>query len=127
MTRKLIRPRRLVINPDTVYMWTVRHKHSGEDGRWPDCRTILSLRREGTVPRLDLAFRAGHGRIVADGYAESGTVGDSEQNWLNLYEPGVVRRFAAEATERGLLPAPQGTAETDGWPLFDAITGARVG
>ncbi|GAA2227367.1 hypothetical protein GCM10010232_11270 [Streptomyces amakusaensis] len=127
MTRKPLRPRRLITDPDTVHMWTVRHKHEGEQGRWRDCRTVLSLRREGTTPRLNIVFRPGDGWIIADGYDESGSVGDSERNWLNLHEPGVIRRFVDQVTARGLMPSRPGTVEIDGWPLFVAITGSRVG
>lgn len=127
MARKLIRTRRLVVDENTVYMWSVRHKHARTDGRCPDCRTTLSLRREGTTARLELAFRAGPGRVVADGYWESGSVGDTEQNWLNLYEPGSARRLLDEATVRGLLPTAAGTTEVDGWPLFDAVVANEKG
>ncbi|MFF3454129.1 hypothetical protein ACFYXH_07310 [Streptomyces sp. NPDC002730] len=127
MTRKLIRTRRLVVDENTVYMWSVRHKHARADGRSPDCRTTLSLRREGTTARLELAFRASPGRIIAEGYWESGSVGDSERNWLNLYEPGSARRLLDEATARGLLPTAAGTTEVDGWPLFDAVVAGGTG
>ncbi|MFF0444916.1 hypothetical protein ACFYT4_00595 [Streptomyces sp. NPDC004609] len=126
MSRKLIRPRRLVIDADTVCVWTVRRHHGTGDRRHTaDCRTVLSLWREGTKSRLGIVFSQAEGRIIADGYLDAGTVGDSSAHrWLNLYEPGVVRRFADEAAARGLLPAAgsaPGSREVDGWPLFDAV------
>ncbi|MER5770098.1 hypothetical protein [Streptomyces sp. NPDC001985] len=113
MSRKLIRPRRLVLDADTVYMWTVRHRHSAEGGRPYNCRTVLCLRREGTTPRLEIAFR------------ETGEPSGPGQR-LNLHEPGIVRRFVDEALARGLLPAPPGTTEVDGGPLFDAVIAASA-
>ncbi|MFI1400171.1 hypothetical protein [Streptomyces sp. NPDC020681] len=124
MTRKLIRPRRLVVDEDTVYVWTVRHRHTSDRGAVSDCRTLLAVRREGTTARLEFTFRQVKGRYIAETYFSSGDVGDTAQNWLNLYEPGVVRRLVDEATTRGLLPAAYGTTEVDGWPLFDAVVAA---
>ncbi|MFK4222643.1 hypothetical protein [Streptomyces sp. NPDC019890] len=122
MTRKPNRPRRLVVDADTVYLWKVGHQHTPVAGRFRDCRTTLSLRHEGTTPRLVIAFREAAGRFIADGYYwPPGSVGDTAQNELNLYEPGAARRLIDVATARGLLPAPPGTTEVDGWPLFDAV------
>ncbi|MFI6283172.1 hypothetical protein ACIBCM_00200 [Streptomyces sp. NPDC051018] len=125
MGRKLIRPRRLVVDSDTVCVWTVRHRHgtSGPDGS-RTCHTVLSLWREGTKSRLGIVFSQAEGRVIADGYVDHGALGDSAHHWLNLHEPGVVRRFADEAAARGLLPAAgsaPGNREVDGWPLFDAV------
>ncbi|NUL04336.1 hypothetical protein HRW07_14085 [Streptomyces lunaelactis] len=121
MARKLIRARRLVVDEDTVYMWSVRHKHTPGAAGARDCRTTLSLRREGTTARLEIVFRQLPGRIISGGYWHSGAVGDTGQNSLNLHEPGAARRLLDEARERGLLPAAAGTTEVDGWPLFDAV------
>ncbi|MGN9791222.1 hypothetical protein ACTMTU_08970 [Streptomyces sp. OZ13] len=121
MARKLRRARRLVVDADNVYMWSVRHRHTRDDSGTRGCRTTLWLRREGTQQRLAVVFREGPGRVVSGGYFEAGAV-VSGGTWLNLYEPGVARRFLDAATARGLLPDTPRTVETDGWPLFDAVS-----
>jgi hypothetical protein len=123
MTKKLDRVRRLGIDAEAAYLWSVRHRHTRTADTVTDCRLVLSLQREGTRQRLEITFRAAPGRIVSTGYWESGTV-VSHDSWLNLYEPGVVRRLLDTAAARGTMPARAGTAEVDGWPLFDAVTAA---
>jgi hypothetical protein len=122
MARKLRRARRLVVDSDNVYMWSVRHRHTRDGSGTRECRTTLSLWCEGTQRRLAVVFREGPGRAVSGGYFEAGAV-VAGGAWLNLHEPGVARRFLDEATARGLLPETQRTVETDGWPLFDAVAG----
>lgn len=99
---------------ETVWLWTVRHRH-------PECREVLSLHREGAGATLRIVFRAGPGRLVADGLWYSGSVGDGRGRLFNLHEPGVVRLFLDEAAARGVLPEVRGEREIDGWPLFDAL------
>ncbi|MGW2559964.1 hypothetical protein ACWCXB_12085 [Streptomyces sp. NPDC001514] len=112
-------PRRLTVGPE-VWLWSVGHLH-------PECREILTVRRaDAPHAQLRLVFRGGSGRFVADAYWRSGLLGDSHDNTLNLHEPGVVRRFLDEAGARGLLPTAHGVAETDGWPLFDALVGRAL-
>lgn len=123
MTKRLDRVRRLGIDAETTWIWNVRQRHTRAADTVTDCRLVLSLRREGTQRRLEITFRPAPGRIVSDGYWESGTV-VSHGIWLNLYEPGVVRRLLDAATASGTLPARAGTVEADGWPLFDAVTAA---
>lgn len=102
----------------TVWLWNVRHRH-------PDCRTVLTLRRAETRhAQLRLVFRDGPGRIVAGYPMGLGEVAAVEGGWLNLNEPGVVRRFLEEALTRDLVPTTHGQWEEDGWPLFDTLTEA---
>ncbi|MGW9449507.1 hypothetical protein [Streptomyces sp. NPDC055632] len=107
--------RRLTVDDGTVWLWNVRHRH-------PDCRTVLALRRaERPHALLRLVFREAPGRAVA-GF----TMGRHEVlaggGWLNLDEPGVVRRFLDAAVARDLVPTANGAREEDGWPLFDELT-----
>ncbi|WP_406305109.1 hypothetical protein OHA61_26345 [Streptomyces sp. NBC_00885] len=115
--------RRLVVG-DTIHLWSVRHRHQDSTGE--HCAEVLSLGREGTQTRLRLVFRAGPGRLTPDAYLPSGTVADDRDHWLNLHEPGVVRRFVDEAEARGVLPADGRTTELDGWPLFDAVVSRNL-
>ncbi|MET9379203.1 hypothetical protein ABZX98_34550 [Streptomyces sp. NPDC002992] len=111
--------RKLVVD-DTVWLWGRRHRH-------PECREILSLRRTDTPhAQLRLVFRSGEGRAVAGFPLGEGEIIGGGGHWLNLNEPGVVRRFLDEAVARGLLPVANGVTEEDGWPLFDAIVADRA-
>ncbi|MFI6418003.1 hypothetical protein ACIBG6_11455 [Streptomyces sp. NPDC050842] len=108
--------RRLTVD-GTVWLWNVRHRH-------PDCRTVLTLRRaEHRHALLRLVFRNAPGRAVAGFPMGTGEVA-AGGGWLNLNEPGVVRRFLEEALTRGLVPTTNGETEEDGWPLFDTLTEA---
>ncbi|MFF5424598.1 MULTISPECIES: hypothetical protein [unclassified Streptomyces] len=114
------RVRRLTVDGQ-VWLWNVGHTH-------PDCRTYLTLRRvEARHSALRLVFRDGPGRIVAGFPMGAGEVAAVDGGHLNLHEPGVVRRFLDLAAARGLLPVAHGAREVDGWPLFDALTGAGRG
>ncbi|MEU9864074.1 hypothetical protein AB0D99_24685 [Streptomyces sp. NPDC047971] len=107
-------PRRLVVD-DTVWVWTVGHRH-------PPCRELLTLRRADTPhDHLRLVFQEGPGRVTQGGTMGRGQIADTGDGYLNLNKPGVVRRFVEEATARGLLPTVPGGREIDGWPLFDAL------
>ncbi|MER6612422.1 hypothetical protein [Streptomyces xantholiticus] len=55
MARNLERMRRLVIDAETACIWSVRHRHT-RGAESPDCRTTLSLRREGTQQRPAITF-----------------------------------------------------------------------
>ncbi|MFJ8104672.1 hypothetical protein [Streptomyces sp. NPDC096132] len=108
------RLRRLVVDPTTTYLWTVRHRHG--DGQ--PCRDVLTLSRDGVHTRI--VFREGEGRYVGGGaYTHSGGVGDRHHH-LNLHRPGTVRALVDEATRRGLLDS---AGELDGWELFAAVVG----
>ncbi|MDF3144773.1 MULTISPECIES: hypothetical protein [unclassified Streptomyces] len=106
------RLRRLVVDERTTYLWSVRHKHGDGDVR----RDVLNLTLDGVRTRI--VFREGEGRGISDGYSYVGCVATGPGKLLNLREPGVVRGLVDEATARGLLP---GSAELDGWELFDAV------
>ncbi|WP_335974532.1 MULTISPECIES: hypothetical protein [Streptomycetaceae] len=124
MARSSSRPRRLTVG-DTTFLWSVRHRHDGEPGRWTDCREVLCVRRLDTRGGLRIVFRGGPGRLVPDGYAPSGAVGTADGPWLNLHEPGTVRAFLDEATARGWDPAAPAPQQVDGWPLFSAAAARR--
>lgn len=116
------RVRRLVVD-GTVYGWCFGHRHVR--GR-PGCGSTVTLWRAGSPARLRLVFRSGPGRAVADGYFDEGAaVRLSDREYLNLHEPGSVRALLDEALARDVFPAA-GTAEVDGWPLFDAVTPPQV-
>ncbi|MFF5634802.1 hypothetical protein [Streptomyces sp. NPDC012825] len=108
--------RRLTVDDGTVWLWNVRHRH-------PDCRTVLTLRRaERPHALLRLVFREAPGRAVAGFTTGRHEVLAAGGGWLNLDEPGVVRRFLDTAVARGLVPTANGTREEDGRPLLDALT-----
>ncbi|MGC9377726.1 hypothetical protein [Streptomyces sp. MH13] len=111
------RRRRLVVDEEAAYVWSVRHRHR----RTEPCQEVLSLSRDGTRTRL--LFRGGEGRFVPDGFLPSGCVAMGDAS-LNLHEPGVVRGFVDEAARRGLLGR---SADLDGWELFPAVAAARTG
>ncbi|GGT47700.1 hypothetical protein [Streptomyces purpureus] len=117
-------PRRLVVG-ETVWLWSVGHMHTVPDApgrpRYPDCREVLTVRRaDARHAQLRIVFRGGAGRLVPDGTGPSGVIRDATGEVLNLHEPGVVRRLVDAATDRGVLPAAHGVAETDGWALLGA-------
>ncbi|MDI5908771.1 MULTISPECIES: hypothetical protein [Streptomyces] len=104
--------RRLVVDDRTTYLWSVRHKHRDGEAR----RDVLNLSLDGALTRI--VFRQGERGGVSDGRSYVGCVATGPGKLLNLREPGVVRHFVDELRARGLLP---GTAELDGWDLFDAV------
>lgn len=117
------RIRRLVVN-EAVWCWTVRQRVRPDHA---DCRLTLSLFPEvpaqGVRRRLTLVFAPGPGRIVSNSYFEAGTVVRlPDRTWLNLYEPGTVRRLldaAAPVLERR---SSVQNLEVDGWPYFAKVT-----
>lgn len=62
--------------------------------------------------------------MVSNTYFEAGTVVRlPDRTYLNLFEPGTVRRLLdAAASELDLLALEQVT-EVDGWPYFDRVAG----
>ncbi|GGW27974.1 hypothetical protein GCM10010381_10440 [Streptomyces xantholiticus] len=90
---------------ETAYIRSVRHRHP-RGAKAPECRTTLSLRREGTQEGPAITFRESPGRLLSEGYWESGAVA-SHGAWLNLREPGMARR-SLDAAAGGLLPARAG-------------------
>ncbi|MGW0842505.1 hypothetical protein ACWD26_20535 [Streptomyces sp. NPDC002787] len=129
---KNTRLRRLVVG-DTTWHWTVRqlpHSRLRSSGRDPHrvaydhCRLKLSLYPDGPRGRrLVLLFSPSENRVVSNCYFDSGAlVRRSDHTYLNLHEPGTVRRLLdAAAPDLALHPSSQ-TVELDGWPYFDAIT-----
>ncbi|MGV9554655.1 hypothetical protein [Streptomyces sp. NPDC003522] len=115
------RPRKLIVDDTTAYLWTVRHRH--RDGR--GCRDVLTLIRDGARTRI--VFREGEGRYVGGGaYTHAGGVGDRAHH-LDLHMPGTVRALVDEAVRRRLLPHEGGRErEVDGWILFDALSRATT-
>ncbi|MDT0573758.1 hypothetical protein RM704_41025 [Streptomyces sp. DSM 3412] len=119
--KKNTRLRRLVVG-DTTWHWTVRQlPHRVTRG---DCHLKLSLYPGGARGRrLVLLFRPSQDRVVSNCYFDSGAlVRLSDHAYLNLHEPGTVRRLLdAAAPDLDLHPRAH-TVERDGWPYFDAIT-----
>ncbi|MEU6037181.1 hypothetical protein ABZ801_17420 [Actinomadura sp. NPDC047616] len=117
------RYRRLLVGAD-VYYWGAGHAHvRGQDdtGRPQtiDCREVLTVRREGSSGLLNIVFRAGPGRLVADGLLhDGGVVRRDDDAYLNLHRPGVVRALLDEASHRG-HGFDAGPVEIDGWELLD--------
>ena len=116
------RVRRLVVN-GAVWCWTVRQLARGD---YADCQLTLSLFPEvpaqGPRRRLTLVFAPGPDRIVSNSPFEAGTVVRlPDRTWLNLYEPGTVRRLidvAAPALD--IWPSVQ-NLEVDGWHYFAEV------
>jgi hypothetical protein len=124
MTRSSRTPRRLVVGDDT-FLWSVRHEHHDEEGRYEDCREVLTVRRPGALGRLLVVFEGGPDHLVPDGRIPSGAVGAAHGPWLNLHEPGTVRALLDEARARGCRIAGDGTEQVDGWSLFDTVAVGR--
>lgn len=137
------RYRRLVAGAD-AYRWIVRHKHTravDANGRpeLRDCRETLLLRREGAAGRVEVVFRRGPGRLVAEALQPRGTVAQvaatdverSPTRWspqvdrasVNLNRPRVVRAIVDELAARGTDFGV--SAEVDGWSLLDAVSASR--
>ncbi|MFF5404155.1 hypothetical protein ACFY8K_15425 [Streptomyces misionensis] len=113
------RVRRLAVR-GTVYGWCFGHRHDRVRG-YTACSSTLTLWRTGNRACLRLLFRPASDRAIADGYFDEGAVVRlPDREYLNLHEPGSVRALLDEALARGLFPTT-GTAEVDGWPLFDAV------
>ncbi|MFG1911729.1 hypothetical protein [Kribbella sp. NPDC048928] len=67
-------------------------------------------------------FRPGADRVVSNTYFEAGTVARlPDRNYLNLFEPGTVRRLLDAAASELDLSALEQQTELDGWPYFDAV------
>jgi hypothetical protein len=120
------RVRHLVVD-ERVWGWTVRQRVKPN---YADCRLTLSLfpevRAHGVGRRLDLVFAPSPDRIVSNSYFEAGTVVRlPDDAWLNLYEPGTVRRLLdAAAPALDTRPSVQ-NLEVDGWPYFAEVVDQR--
>ena len=110
------RVRRLVVG-DVTWRWTVRQRDK------PNCGLTLSLFPEGRRHRLVLVFRPGPDRVVSNTYFDAGAlVRLPDRSYLNLFEPGTVRRLLDAATSA--LDVPTQPTEVDGWPYFDTVVDA---
>ncbi|MFF0343549.1 hypothetical protein [Kribbella sp. NPDC004875] len=110
------RVRRLVVG-EVTWRWTVRQRvRPGQE----NCGLTLSLFREGTRDRLVLVFRPGPDRVVSNTYFDAGAlIRLPDRGYLNLFEPGTVRRLLDAATST--LDLSEQVTEVDGWPYFDTI------
>ena len=118
--KKNTRLRRLVAG-DTTWHWTVRQRSRVAHDH---CHLKLSLYPQGPRRRrLVLLFGPSEDRVVSNCYFDSGAlVRLPDHTYLNLHEPGTVRRLLdAAAPNLDLHPSAQ-EVEVDGWPYFDAIT-----
>ncbi|WP_405879506.1 hypothetical protein OG762_13160 [Streptomyces sp. NBC_01136] len=117
------RLRRLVAG-DTTWYWALRQQVKPD---YALCRLTLSLCPEGTRRRLALVFRPSRLRIVSNSYVDSGAlVRLPDRSYLNLYEPGTVRRLLDAAEPVLALRASEQEIEVDGWPHFDAVTDSNT-
>src|SRR5262245_38376216 len=121
MARSSVTPSPLAVG-DESFLWTVRHKHRVEAGRFEDCREVLTIRRPGAIGRLLIVFARGPGCLIPDGRIPSGSVGTQDGVWLNLHEPGTVRALLDEARARGRgIQDGAAVEQVDGWALFAAV------
>lgn len=114
------RLRRLVVG-DTTWHWTIRQRSRVA---YDHCHLKLSLYPDGPRGRrLVLLFSPAENRVVSNCYFDSGAlVRRSDHTYLNLHEPGTVRRLLDAAAPALTLHPTAQTVELDGWPYFDAIT-----
>ncbi|MEV0181819.1 hypothetical protein AB0I54_21365 [Streptomyces sp. NPDC050625] len=120
------RVRRLVTD-EATWLWTVRQRVRPA---YADCRVTLSLFTEGALRgpgrRLSLVFAPTPTGVISNGYFESGTVVRlPDQSWLNLYEPGTVRRLLDAAAPALELRPAETNLEVDGWLYFDEAVDRR--
>lgn len=121
------RVRRLVVNGTTWY-WTVRQRVRPA---YDDCRVTLSFFTDGTNGamrgarrRLSLVFAPSPTGVISNCYFESGSVIRlPDRSWLNLYEPGTVRRLLGSAAPVLTSRPSQQDVEVDGWPHFAEVVG----
>lgn len=118
--KKNTRLRRLVVG-DTTWHWTVRQR---SNVAYDHCHLKLSLYPDGPRGRrLALLFSPSEGRVVSNCYFDSGAlVRLPDHTYLNLHEPGTVRRLLDAAAPTLDLHPSTHTLELDGWAYFDTIT-----
>ncbi|MGO4614932.1 hypothetical protein AB4305_01180 [Nocardia sp. 2YAB30] len=117
MTNDRRRLRRLVVGEATWY-WMIRQQVRPA---YQECSITLSFFPEDTRRRLVLAFRPAPDRIISNSYFESGAlIRLPDRTYLNLYEPGAVRRLL-DAAAPDLARCAGKTVEVDGWPYFDVV------
>ena len=128
MARSGKKPRRLVVG-DEVFLVSLRHEHREEAGRYPrylDCTEVLTIRRHGARAQLRIVFQQGPGRLVPDGGPGPGTIVATEDDHLNLAEPGTMRALLDEARKRGWHPDDPRPEQLDGWSLFATVATRRT-
>ncbi|MGW4497634.1 hypothetical protein ACWENR_03295 [Micromonospora sp. NPDC004336] len=111
---------RVLVVGGATYRWSVTHRHHvdrGDDG-WLRCAERLAVSRDGAPGRLGILFMGGPRGAVAGAYLHNGGVA-TDDGYLNLHRPGVVRALLDEALARGWRPTDPGHPEWDGWDLFD--------
>ncbi|TQJ17462.1 hypothetical protein FB475_1581 [Kribbella jejuensis] len=109
------RLRRLVVG-DVTWRWTVRQRVGRTYG------LTLALFPEGTQRRLVFVFRPGPDRVVSNTYFDAGALMRlPDRSYLNLFEPGTVRRLLDAATSTLDPFGSEPVTEVDGWPYFDAV------
>ncbi|MFI8091365.1 hypothetical protein ACIF9R_24095 [Streptomyces sp. NPDC086080] len=116
------RVRRLMVD-GSVWHWTVRQRVRPD---YADCRVTLALFPEtsarGGRRRLSLVFTPGPHGVISNAYVEAGTVIRlPDRAWLNLYEPGTVRRLLDVAAPALEIPSSPRNPEVDGWACFAAV------
>lgn len=113
--------RRLVVGEET-YLWSLGHEHHAEQGRYRDCREILTLRRWGARGRLLIVFEQKAGNLVSDGYLlSSGAAVSAGELRPNLHEPGTVRALLDAAIAGGWAADDPAALHLDGWVLADSV------
>ncbi|WP_042439907.1 hypothetical protein [Streptacidiphilus albus] len=118
MARNGRRSRRLVVGTEELW-WFLGHRHRESEGPPVDCCELLTVRRRADHGgRLVVAFPAGPGRLVPDGFLPGGTVGLLGGEPVNLHRPGVVRALVDAALARGWDPGSRAVLELDGWGLL---------
>ncbi|WP_215456018.1 hypothetical protein [Streptomyces sp. ATCC 21386] len=117
--RKNTRLRRLVVD-GTTWHWTVRQRSRVA---YDHCHLKLSLYPDGPRGRrLVLLFSPAQNRAVSNCYFDSGAlVRLSDHTYLNLHEPGTVRRLLDAAAPTLALHPDTHTVEVNGWRYFDAV------
>jgi hypothetical protein len=90
------------------------------------CTELLLVRTEDHRGQLRIAFAAGPGRVVSDGFMHGGGIALEGEGggYLNLNEPGVVRAFVDAAMATGWTPGD--TVALDGWTLVPEVVRARA-
>lgn len=124
MVRSSKKARRLVVGEET-FLWSLGHRHRREHDRYFDCRELLGIRRYGAYGRLTIVFADGPGRLVPDGIRQTGAIGTTGGDEINLHEPGIVRALLDVARFHGWRPEERGDLEMDGWALFDEVISRR--
>lgn len=115
------RVRRLTVGQE-IYHWSTGHRHRclADGTGCTDCREVVAVRRAGASGGLQIVFHSRPDGLVGDYLLHLGGVWrPSDDAYLNLNRPGVIRALLDEALARGWKPATR--VRLDGWSLFDAV------